>query len=89
MKLTKHIMTRMSQRGITGRILEMVYEFGESDNGEKIILNRKTGRKVLEEIDHVRKFILKLIDKGGVVLVADGEDFITTYNVDSYKRGRC
>lgn len=89
MKTTNHVLARMSQRGITKRILEMVFEFGDCDNGDKIILNRKTGQKVLAEIDQLRKDLLKLIDKGGVVLVTDGGSLITTYNVESYKRGGC
>lgn len=89
MKTSKHAQARMTQRGITKRILEMVFEFGECDSGDKIILNRKIGQKVLAEIDQFRKSIIKLMDKGGVVLVAEGDSLITTYNVESFKRSGC
>lgn len=75
----------MAQRGLPKRLLEIVLEFGK-ENGDKLILNKKTTQKVIEEIDTIRKELLKVLDKGGVTVVLDNNILITAYNTDSYKR---
>lgn len=84
---TRHILARMSQRGITGALVARVLEFGDCNGDDKIILNRKLGQKILSELDKLRTEILKIIDKGGVTLVVEGNALITAYNTNSYKRG--
>lgn len=88
METTKHILARMSQRGISMGLLEKVLEFGDVECGEKIVLNKKLGLRILKELDRLRKDILKIVDKGGITLVVDGGVLITAYNVDSFKRGK-
>lgn len=85
MRTTKHCLTRMSQRGLTKQLLDFVFLFGK-DNKDKIILDRKTSKQLIKEIDYLRKFILKIVDKGGVTVVTDNKSFITAYNTDSYKK---
>lgn len=85
MTTTKHCQTRISQRGLPKRLLDLVLEFGK-DNGDKLILNRKTTQKVIDEIDTIRKELLRIMDKGGVTVVIDNEALITAYNTNSYKR---
>lgn len=75
----------MAQRGLPKRLLELVLEFGK-ENGDKLILNKKATQKVIEEIDMIRKELLKVLDKGGVTVVLDNNMLITAYNTDSYKR---
>lgn len=75
----------MSQRGLPKRLLELVLEFGK-ENGDKLILNKKATKKVIEEIDTIRKELLKVLDKGGVTVVLDNDILITAYNTNSYKR---
>jgi hypothetical protein len=82
---TKHCQSRMVQRGLPKRLLELVLEFGK-ENGDKLILNKKATQKVIEEIDMIRKELLKVLDKGGVTVVLDNNMLITAYNTDSYKR---
>lgn len=41
MSKTRHIQKRMSQRGITSAILDLVERFGVCDNGDKVILTKK------------------------------------------------
>lgn len=89
MKTTEHVLARMSQRGITKDLLERVLELGESENGEKIVLNKKMGQKILAELDKLRKEIVKIVDKGGLTVVVSGETLITAYNTNSFKRARC
>ena len=82
---TKHCQARMSQRGLPKKLLDLVLEFGK-DKGDKLILNKKATQKVIDEIDAIRKELLRIMDKGGVTVVLDNESLITAYNTNSYKR---
>ena len=55
-------------------------------SGDKLILNKKATKRVIEEIDSIRKELLKIMDKGGVTVVIENERLITAYNTNSYKR---
>jgi len=70
----------MSQRGLSKRLLDLVLEFGKN-KGDKLILNKKTAQKVIDEIDSIRKELLQVMDKGGVIVVLDNDTLITTYNI--------
>lgn len=69
----------MSQRGIDSKIIELALNQGVID-GDKYILNKKSACAYLEEIKRQMRVIMRVIDKGGVVVVADGDTLITTYN---------
>jgi len=84
MRTTKHNLVRMSQRGITRKMIETVVEWGFS-RGDKITLDVKSVRTILNEMDELRKVLLKVSDKGGVTVVMSDDLLITTYNTDSYK----
>ena len=75
----------MSQRGLPKRLLDLVLEFGR-DSGDKLILNKKATQRVIDEIDKMRKELLRVMDKGGVTVVLDNKSLITAYNINSYKR---
>ena len=77
----------MSQRGITDRMVEVVSEFGMVQ-GDKLILDRKNIDALMVRMDGLRKDLVKLRDKGGLVVVEADDVCITTYNVDSYDRRR-
>ncbi len=85
MVTTKHCQARMTQRGLPKRLLDLVLEFGK-DNGDKLILNKKATQKVIDEIDTMRKELLRVMDKGGVTVVIDNESVITAYNTNSYRK---
>lgn len=85
MVTTKHCQARMSQRGLPKKLLDLVLEFGK-DKGDKLILNKKATQKVIDEIDTIRKELLRIMDKGGVTVVLDNDSLITAYNTNSYKR---
>jgi hypothetical protein len=80
MKKTKHIQARMNQRGISNRELDLVREYG-SWSGDKCILNRKASFELLRKFDDVRKILIKIAEKGGLVLVEEGESEITCYRL--------
>lgn len=81
MTKTKHIQQRMSQRGVTNDVVDFVINNGLIKQ-DKYYLNRKEILKMLADTDKTRKILTKMLDKGGVVVVADGENLITTYNFD-------
>ena len=85
MVTTKHCQARMSQRGLPKKLLDLVLEFGK-DKGDQLILNKKATQKVIDEIDTIRKELLRIMDKGGVTVVLDNDSLITAYNTNSYKR---
>lgn len=82
---TRHIHKRMNQRGIQSGMLEAVEQFGVWD-GDHLVLNRRSCAAAVKELDKLRKELLRLETRGGVVLVEDGGAQVTTYALDSYKR---
>lgn len=85
MSRTRHIHQRISQRGIASRLLDLTAQFGV-DCGDKIILDRKNTESLLSEIDKVRKDLLEIHIKGGLVVVESDGTQITAYNLNSYSR---
>jgi hypothetical protein len=47
---------------------------------DKYVLGRKEALRLLEELQRSERLLKKILDKGGVVVVADGGALITTYN---------
>lgn len=88
MAKTRHIQQRMSQRGIKWSTLDLVEKFG-TWNGDKQILNRKACIAAIEELERVKKQLIKVMERGGYVLVEAGGVDITTYALDSYARKSC
>jgi hypothetical protein len=85
MVTTQHSLARMSQRGLSKSLIDLVFEYGK-EQGDKLILNKKTTQRMIKEIDSMRKELLRIIDKGGVTVVVDNDTLITAYNTNSYKR---
>jgi hypothetical protein len=85
MTKTRHFQRRMSQRGMTLELVELVRRFGES-NQDRIVLGRKGLGQLLTAVRAIERIALKALDKGGIVVVEDGDSLITTYRLDSYSR---
>ena len=85
MARTRHIHKRMNQRGINERLVDLVSDYGVED-GDKWILDKKNTEALLNAIDAMRKDLLTVHQKGGVVVVEQDGTQITTYAVDSYSR---
>lgn len=83
MSRTRHFKARMSQRAIKKELVNLTLKFGDQ-NGDKVILNKSGGKKLLEELRNLEKITKALIDKGGVVVIESNGDLITTYRVDSF-----
>ena len=84
---TNHFKSRMSQRGISKKVIDLVLDFGK-DEGDKLFLDRKETQKIIYQIDNLRNILLKVMDKGGVAVVVEDETLITTYNLDKKHRSK-
>lgn len=77
MHRTRHFQQRMSQRGINQEMVDLVLSYGETD-GDKVILSRKASARLME----AARTLAKILDKGGLVVVASGDAQLTTYNYE-------
>ena len=82
MQHTHHIKQRMSQRGISQAMVDLVLAHGVI-HGDKYVVGRKEAQQRLNELDNERRVLTKILDKGGVEVVAEGDALITTYNRNS------
>ena len=76
---THHISKRVRQRGITQRMIELTLEFGEVQ-ADKIRLGTRRIKKLLRTHKELKGDLLKILDKGGLVVVVSGSVLITAYN---------
>ncbi len=79
MQTTLHIQQRMSQRGISREMVNLALTYGSSEH-DKYILGRKETLELLEANQREAKLLKKVLDKGGLVVITDGDAMITTYN---------
>lgn len=79
MHTTHHCKARQSQRGISLNMVDYVLTHGSLEN-DKIVLGKKEAKQRLADLEREKRLLLKIADKGGVVVVAEGEALITTYN---------
>ncbi len=76
---TLHINQRVRQRGITNRMIELTLEYGIVQ-ADKIKLGSRRIKKLLRTHKHIKADLLKIMDKGGLVVVVSGAAMITAYN---------
>jgi hypothetical protein len=76
---TLHINQRVRQRGITNRMIELTLEYGIVQ-ADKIKLGTRRIKKLLRTHKHMKADLLKIMDKGGLVVVVSGAAMITAYN---------
>ncbi len=82
MYTTHHAKERMGQRGINLDMIEYVLSHGTPEK-DKVIIGKKDALRILESLQEEQRLLKKILDKGGVVVVAEGNDVITTYNCQS------
>lgn len=87
MSKTRHLQSRMSQRGINQEILDLAVQFGVMDE-DKIVLSEKQLKALISHLDLMRSRAVKALDKGGLVVISspDNGALITTYGLNSYRR---
>lgn len=87
MAKTRHIGKRMSQRGIRQTLVNLTLQFGEGLD-DRCVLNRRGLEDLLQELRELERTTKRALDKGGVVVVQADGALITTYDLDSFDRGR-
>ena len=80
---TLHINQRARQRGITNRMIELTLEYGIVQS-DKVKLGTRRIKKLLKNRKQIsqdlKRDLLKIMDKGGLVVVVSGAVLITAYN---------
>ncbi len=82
MNETLHLNQRARQRGISNRMIELTLEFGEVQ-ADKIRLGSRRIKKMLKNpkiSQNLKHDLLKILDKGGLIVVTSGSALITAYN---------
>ena len=77
-------MQRMSQRGVTGDMVDFVLNYGFVEQ-DKYVLGKRQALELLHDLKKQERLVKKILDKGGVTVVAQDDVLITTYNCNSYK----
>lgn len=85
MTRTRHMHQRMGQRGVTSRLVDLTSQYG-TDNGDRIVLDHKNVEELLAGMDALRKDLLSIHEKGGLVVIESGEAQITVYRHGSYNQ---
>lgn len=82
---TKHFQQRLSQRGITENVIEMLLNYGIYE-GDKIILTKKNCQFLSKVFEQLKKTSDKMAEKGGYAAVTSKDALITAYRLDSFNR---
>lgn len=85
--MTVHLDQRMNQRGITRDLLDFALAHGTWE-GDRCILDKKLLRELLNKCDEMRRLAVRVIDKGGMVVVEAGGHEITAYSITSRRRSK-
>jgi hypothetical protein len=84
---TRHMITPMNHRGMTQDLVGLALEYGECQH-DKYVLTRKGLQHLLDEVRNIERTVMRALDKGGVIVVEDAGQLITTYSAKSYDRRR-
>ena len=80
MKFSTHARIRMGQRGIPDRMIDLARKHGRIV-GDQWVLDIREAKSVLDALDAERSALMKVIDKGGVVVVEEDDTVVTAYNI--------
>ena len=75
---TLHINQRSRQRGITNQMIDLTLEYGKR-KGDKIRLGTRHIKELLRTHSELKPELLKIMDKGGLIVVFSGIALITAY----------
>lgn len=84
MFITPHMHQSMSKRGISKKIVNLVYKFGIAD-GDKLILNKKGCQKSRETLKGLLKTLSMIESANGYVVLEKQGDKLIAYRLDSSK----
>jgi hypothetical protein len=61
-------------------MIDLTLEHGEFDERNRCVLTKQNAIELMSEFKDALKTLMKVIDKGGLVVVEDAGKVITTYN---------
>jgi hypothetical protein len=73
----------MNQRGIKQSMIDLTLEHGEFDDKNRCVLTKKNAIDVMSDLKVTLKTLMKVIDKGGLVVVEETGRVVTTYNYNN------
>lgn len=82
MNTTRHASKRVRQRGISDRMIDLVFSCGR-DERDRVILDRRGLNRLIGEVDDLRRLLLRTLDKGGIVVVERDGRLITAFTKNS------
>lgn len=85
LQTTAHFRQRMSQRGIKQVYVDLTLAYGK-EMGDKVVLDKKSCRKVLERLEGEAQALKQILSSGGYVVVIGDKTLITVYRKDSYSQ---
>ncbi len=83
MNITHHFDVRANQRGIRKDLIDLTLDLGDFD-GDKITLTSKIIDAEMKDLQRRMKLLSEARKKGGVVVIAEGDNLITTYRQSSF-----
>lgn len=82
MEKTRHATKRVKQRGISERMIDFAFRWGR-DERDRVILDRNGLNRLIGEVDELRRLLLRMLDKGGIVVVERDGRLITAFPKNS------
>ena len=80
MRISHHAAERMSQRGISRRLIDFALRHGRIE-GNKRVLDRNESRRLIDDLKEELRLAMRVMDKGGIVVVDQSDTLITAYNL--------
>lgn len=81
MRFTLHSRHRMSRRGIPQRLVDFALQHGRIE-GDRRVLDRRETQRVIAMLQEELRLAMHVLDKGGIAVVEDDGNVITTWNRD-------
>lgn len=87
MHLSHHFEQRLNQRGISRRLVDFTLRHGRVE-GNKHVLDRNESRRLIDALEEELRLARRVLDKGGVTIVAGGDTLVTAYNLTTTRGQR-
>ena len=82
MQITQHARERMTQRGLSRRLVDFTLRHGRVE-GDRHVLDRNESRRLIDELEEELRLARRVHDRGGVAVVDSGDTLITAYNLSA------
>lgn len=87
MHITQHAHDRMTQRGLSRRLVDFTLRHGRVE-GDRHVLDRNESRRLIDELEEELRLARRVHGRGGVAVVDSGDTLITAYNVTNKPHDR-